>query len=86
MPYQITYVPSAVKVIKQTDPLPRQRILKAIEALSINPRPRGCKRLKGGQGELRIRVGSHRVIYEVNDGQLTILVLKIGHRSSIYRR
>lgn len=41
--------------------------------------------MKGGAGEMRIRVGDHRIIYEIDDGELVILVLRIGHRREVYR-
>jgi len=44
------------------------------------------KKLQGGMGEYRLRVGSYRVIYDINDGELIILVLHLGHRREIYRK
>lgn len=62
-----------------------RRILRAIENLSEDPRPSGCIQLTDGDGELRIRVGDYRVVYDVNDDQLVVLVLRLGHRREIYR-
>lgn len=83
--YCITYVPSAAKAIRKLERSTGHRILNAIDALSDNPRPHGCLQLKGGEGELRIRVGDYRIIYEIHDHELVILVLEVGHRRSIYQ-
>ncbi|WP_236690203.1 type II toxin-antitoxin system RelE family toxin [Corynebacterium mustelae] len=53
--------------------------------LANNPRPHGCIQLWGGNGEYRIRVGSYRIIYDIQDQELIILVLRVGHRREIYR-
>ena len=60
-------------------------MLDAIEELAIDPRPPGCIQLKGGSGEYRVRVGDYRIIYEVQDGELIVLVLRLGHRREVYR-
>ena len=57
----------------------------AIGALANDPRPSGCIQLKGGDGELRIRVGDYRVIYDVQADELAILVLRVEHRREVYR-
>lgn len=54
-------------------------------ALAENPRPAGSVQLVGGQGELRIRVGDYRVVYDVIEDEIVVLVLRIGHRREIYR-
>ena len=71
---------------KQLDKIPSphfNRIVKAIQALSNNPRPPGCKKLTGRAG-YRIRIGNYRVIYEINDAVLVVYVIDIGHRKDIY--
>jgi mRNA interferase RelE/StbE len=71
--------------LRKLDRVAARRILKAIDKLAQDPRPSGCKQLKGGAGELRIRVGDFRVVYDVNDAEVVILVLRVGHRREIYR-
>jgi mRNA interferase RelE/StbE len=69
--------------------LPRavqRRILATIEGLAENPYPSGARKLEDGDGEMRIRVGDYRVIYEVHADALLVLVLKIGDRKEVYRR
>lgn len=85
MHYAITYAPSAAKVIRKLDKSTARRLLDAIGELAIQPRPSGCIQLKGGNGEFRIRVGDYRVIYDVEDDELVVLVLRVGHRREVYR-
>jgi mRNA interferase RelE/StbE len=61
----------------------RKNIIEAIEDLATNTRPVSCKKLKGVAG-YRIRIGDYRVIYDINDQEIRIIVLKIGHRKQIY--
>lgn len=85
MTYAITYVPSAAKAIRKLDRSTARRVIGAISELANNPRPSGCVQLKGGDGVYRIRVGDYRVIYDIQDDVLVILVLKVGHRREVYR-
>ncbi|WP_343070730.1 type II toxin-antitoxin system RelE family toxin [Nocardiopsis mwathae] len=59
---------------------------KAIDALTHDPRPPGVRKLVGGRGEYRIRVGHDRIIYELHDDVLIIEAISLGHRREIYRR
>ncbi len=61
------------------------RILKRIEALAVEPRPPGVEKLSG-QEKYRIRQGVYRIIYEIRDHELVVIVVKIGHRREVYRR
>jgi len=62
-----------------------QVISKSIEELSVDPRPAGCKKLKGNNGNLwRMRVGNYRIIYIVDDIVRIVNVRKIGHRKDVY--
>ncbi|MDO5287823.1 MAG: type II toxin-antitoxin system RelE/ParE family toxin [Actinomycetia bacterium] len=81
----MTWARPALKALRRLDRESARRILKAVDALSLDPRPRGCRQLVGGAGELRIRVGDYRVVYDVSDRELVVLVLRLGHRSDIYR-
>lgn len=55
-----------------------------IDALGHNPRPSGCKKLKGSANDYRIRIGNYRVIYTITDKVLTVFVIKIAHRKESY--
>lgn len=84
--YSITYKRSAAKALRKLDRQHQRAIISAVEELALNPRPDGVKKLQGGAGEYRIRIGSYRAVYEVNDGELVILVLALGHRREIYEK
>lgn len=83
--YRITYQPSVLKSLRKLDPHTARRIVTAIEGLAENPRPHGVRMLVGGAGELRLRVGDYRVIYEAQDERVLVLVLRVGHRREVYR-
>lgn len=85
MAYTIVYKPSVAKSLRKLDRQTARRLLAAIAELADDPRPPGCRQLTGGDGELRIRVGDHRVVYDVEDDVLIVLVLKVGHRREVYR-
>ena len=59
-------------------------IKEAIASLADNPRPSGCKKLKG-ECAWRIRVRNYRIIYEIDDGRVIVTVITVGHRKNIYR-
>jgi mRNA interferase RelE/StbE len=72
---------------KELEKLPAKligRIFPKLEALGDEPRPAGCKKLKGGQQEWRIRVGDYRVVYTIDDARLRVSVTRIRHRSEVY--
>ena len=83
--YRIAFTPRAQRDLASLDTLTRRRIARRIEALSTDPRPPGAEMLKGGAGELRLRVGDWRVIYVTRHDELLVLVIKIGHRGDVYR-
>ena len=60
------------------------KILERIEVLAKDPRPPGCEKLSGQQ-KYRLRQGRYRILYSVHDDELTIWVVKVGHRKDIYR-
>ncbi len=82
--YRIELPKSVSKTLRK---LPRSevgRIELAIDALTENPWPSGCKAVIGMKDVYRIRIGNYRVVYQVNEA--TIWILKIGHRKEVYRR
>jgi mRNA interferase RelE/StbE len=86
MTYQVQVVPAAVRQLGKLDPPARRRVQAAIELLAEEPRPSGAKKLVGGDGEWRVRTGDYRIVYEVHDAVLVILVVAVGHRRDIYQR
>jgi mRNA interferase RelE/StbE len=83
--HRVTLAPSAARQLRKLDPQARRRIQAALELLAAEPRPPAATRLVGGAGEWRIRTGDYRIIYEIHDDELLILVLRIGHRREVYR-
>ena len=61
-----------------------KRILNRISTFEDNPRPPGCDKL-GGQERCRLRQGRYRIVYSIQDNELTVWVVKVGHRKDIYR-
>ncbi|GAB3698744.1 type II toxin-antitoxin system RelE family toxin [Mariniluteicoccus flavus] len=86
MSYRIEIAPAAARQLRKLDTGARRRVQAAIELLQDEPRPKGAKKLVGGVGEWRVRTGDHRIVYEIHDGVLLVLVIAVGHRRDIYRR
>ena len=83
--YTIQYARSARKELEALPTKVQDRIIAAIAALEENPRPHGCKKLQGSDDEYRIRVGTYRVIYEIVDRTVTVLIVRIRHRKDAYQ-
>lgn len=84
MSYQIQILRRAQKALSRLPTQDYERVRDAIASLANNPRPPGCKKLTGREG-WRIRIGSYRVLYEIEDKVLIVTVIDVGHRRSIYR-
>jgi len=63
----------------------QKRIVRSIESLADDPRPGGVKKLAGADDLWRLRVGDYRVIYEIRDRALVVLIIAVGHRGDVYR-
>ncbi len=84
MHYSLQIKRSAQKELEQLPKLERQRLVEAIDKLAENPHL--GKTLKGElTGLRRIRVGTYRVIYEINEGKILILILRVAHQKQAYR-
>ena len=83
MVYTLTIKRKAMKALEELDEPFYSNIKDAIYKLINDPRPNGCKKLKGRSG-YRIRVSDYRVIYDIFDKQLIIDVIDLGHRKHIY--
>ncbi len=86
MRYEVTLAPAAARQLRKFDPHVRRRVQAAIELLAEDPRPPAATRLVGGAGEWRVRTGDYRIVYEIHQDQLLVLVLNVGHRREIYQR
>ena len=82
--YRVTLAASAEKELGGLPSKMIVRMLRRIEGLARSPRPAGCKKLKGGDNEWRIRVGSYRIVYEIDDTAKTVDVTRIAHRREVY--
>ena len=85
MAYAILLAPPAERQIKALAESTQKRIVKRLKSLQHNPRLQGVKKLAGEDGLYRIREGSYRIIYKVQDKELIVLVVKIGDRKEVYR-
>lgn len=84
--YRVELSRRAAKELRKLDRPVQARILAALALLRADPRPTTVKALSGHPGLLRVRVGDYRIVYTVEDGRLLVLVLAVGHRSSIYEQ
>ncbi|MGH3660851.1 MAG: type II toxin-antitoxin system RelE family toxin [Micromonosporaceae bacterium] len=83
--YRIDLSPAAERQLRKLDRQDARRLAPAIQQLAVDPRPRGYRALTGRPGEFRIRVGDWRVVYEIADRVLRVLVLVIAHRREVQR-
>lgn len=84
MTYAIEILRSAQKQLAKINREDQAMIISAIRSLANNPRPVGCKKLSG-RPAWRLRVGIYRIIYEIHDDRLLVLVVSVGHRKEVYR-
>ncbi len=82
--YKIFFKKSVEKDFNVIPKKDLKKILDRIETLAENPRPPGCEKLTGQQ-RYRLRQGRYRILYSVQDDELTVWVVKVGHRKHIYR-
>jgi mRNA interferase RelE/StbE len=83
--YAVTFARSARKELEALESTQVARILARIEALAIEPRPGGSTKLQGAQRLWRVRVGDYRVVYNVDDRQRLVDVVRVRHRRDVYR-
>lgn len=83
--YSLEIKRSAAKELAHLPSKDRGRIVARIQALADDPRPTGVEKLSG-QERYRVRQGDYRILYEIEDMVLRIIVVKIGHRREVYRR
>ncbi len=86
MKYAVLLEKAAARfLLRLRDAKLKARLDESIESLATDPRPPGCRMLAGTPDRYRIRVGDCRIIYSVDGGRVTVLVLAIGHRREVYR-
>jgi len=84
--FNILWKTSAEQDLKKLDRQYIPKILTAIEALSENPFPAQCRKLKGAESSYRIRIGDYRVVYQANTRGKTVTIYHVRHRREAYRR
>lgn len=84
MRYELYVNPRVEKALSKIDHQMSLKIRDAIRSLTSNPRPHGVKKLKGEDKAYRLRVGDYRIIYEIYDAKVLILIVNVGHRKEIY--
>jgi mRNA interferase RelE/StbE len=82
--YTITFARSARRELEELEAPLIQRILPRVEALAKEPRPRGCRKLRGESNLWRIRIGEYRVVYAVYDERQLVDIIAVRHRSIAY--
>lgn len=87
MAYRVDIRAGACRAIERLPRAAQRRVVAAIEALADAPRPAGCEKLRGPVGVdlYRLRVGDYRVVYDVQDSVLVVLVVRVAHRRDVYR-
>jgi len=83
--YRIEIKNSAAKEIAKLQAPIRDRIIERIRSLALDPRPSGCKKLSG-EDKFRVRQGDYRILYQVFDETVLIVVVKVRHRREVYRK
>ncbi len=86
MPYKVEFAPATARQIKKLPASIQKRIIGRLEKLRPSPRPPGVNKLAGEEKLYRFPTGDHRIIYQIQDRVLLILVVKSGHRRDGYRQ
>lgn len=85
MRYAVKLRPGAARALRQLPREDQKRIGARIDALGARPRPAGVKQLAGPERLYRVRIGDFRIVYQIRDDVLLVLVVRIGHRREVYR-
>lgn len=83
--YKVKIAKKAQKEFKKIPGIYQRKISKAIKELAETPMPSSVKKMHGATNRYRIRVADYRIIYDVDGGEMVILVIKVGHRQQVYR-
>lgn len=83
--YRVEFSPAADRDFRALDPEIRRRLRPRIDALAENPRPAASRKLAGAEDLYRLRVGDYRIVYQIRNQVLLVLVVRIAHRREAYR-
>ncbi|MFE4195674.1 type II toxin-antitoxin system RelE/ParE family toxin [Paenarthrobacter sp. NPDC056912] len=82
--YRVEFSSAAAKQIRKLEAQVRRKVLLAIAELETNPRPDGVEKLSAESNAWRIRIGDYRVLYEIHDRELVIVIFRAAHRREVY--
>ena len=83
--YRVEIKRSAGKELERLPAADKRRVISRIRTLADDPRPQGAKKLSGEE-KYRIRQGDYRILYEIHDEIITVVVVRIAHRREVYRK
>jgi len=83
--YRVELKPGAEEFIAAQEKKVQRQLLERIAALAENPYPRGCRKLDEKEALYRVRSGDYRIIYQVRDKELLVLVVRVGDKKDVYR-
>jgi mRNA interferase RelE/StbE len=84
--YRVLIKPSAAKELEAVGQRKsRERLVERIRSLGAQPRPQGCEKLSGSTELYRVRIGSYRIVYAIDDDSSEVHVVKVGHRKDVHR-
>ena len=84
MRYRVEFAPPAQRQIRKLPRETQKRVLQRIADLGMDPRPVGVKKLVDEENLYRVRLGDYRIVYQIRDRELVVLIVKVGHRREIY--
>ena len=84
--YKVFFKSSADQQLRKLPEALQRRIVGEVESLAHDPRPKGVVKLAGCENLWRIRIGDYRVVYEIHDDRLIVLVMRVAHRKDVYRQ
>ena len=83
--YSVEISATAEKQLKKISRKDQISVLKRMQELGKEPRPNRSRKLRGIENVYRVRVGSYRILYSIEDKHLIIIILKVGHRRDVYQ-
>ena len=86
MRYRVEFAPPAQRQIRKLSREIQKRVFQRIAELGADPRPVGVKKLADEENLYRVRLGDYRIVYQIRDRELVVLIVKVGHRREIYNR
>lgn len=82
--YSVFVTRSARKELAEVPPSDRERVVARISSLAMDPHPSGCEKLSL-QDKYRVRQGNYRIVYTIQEAEITVWIVKVGHRRDVYR-